>query len=425
MKILLISSESIYKRSSRLALDQYNALCQAGHHVDILTKYAGSSENLIGVCKQENGDRSLWLRIKDKIVRRLNRINQRDGYYFFYKKETQPPIDTNLVLSKIERRYDLVLITFWQELLSAETVYRIYLKVTAPIFFLAVDMSPMTGGCHYFWNCMKFTDGCGRCPGINSVNREDFTHFNLRYKREKFQQINCVFVANDYMNSFARKSSALKSVPIEHGYIVINENEFTPCNGLEARKELRIDPRYKFIMFAGAQALHDSRKGMPCLVDSLNIFYESLTECQRTSVLILFAGKEDDELSRQVKFDNSNLGFIGFDILPKAFNAANVFLSPSLVDAGPMMVNQSLSCGTPVVAYDIGIALEVVIPNETGYRAPIGNAKEFARGIKKVYDLNIAQREKMANRCREVALTTTSYDVFSKRIVELFIKYKR
>ena len=38
MKILLISSEDLYKRSSRLAYDQYMALIKGGHSVDVLTK---------------------------------------------------------------------------------------------------------------------------------------------------------------------------------------------------------------------------------------------------------------------------------------------------------------------------------------------------------------------------------------------------
>jgi glycosyltransferase involved in cell wall biosynthesis len=68
-----------------------------------------------------------------------------------------------------------------------------------------------------------------------------------------------------------------------------------------------------------------------------------------------------------------------------------------------MMVNEALLCGIPVVSFDIGIALDVVIDDVTGFRVPIRESEKLAYGIMKVLNLSDDKYEQMAADCRRVS----------------------
>lgn len=432
MRILIISSENLYSKSSCLAYDQYLALKSSGHDVNILTIFDESgNSDIISVYDDasfvKNRLNATFIKkIKDFCVSLFNRIKYPKGrpigkqYYFFYREEYNPPVPIDLVLSKIQKSYDLVIITFWQGLLSAQTVLEISKKTMAPIFFLAVDMSPMTGGCHYFWDCRKFEDGCGSCPGIKSNDPHDFTEYNMLYRARVFSEIKCVFIANKYTNKFARKSMALRTTPIVDGYVVVNENHFCPHPKQVARKHFNIEPDDKYIFLAGAQSLIDPRKGMDKLIESLNIFYDETDVVSRDKIIVLLAGKEIDSVRKNIRFDTIDLGLLDIKDLPMAYSACDVFLSPSLLDAGPMMVNQSLSCGTPVIAFDVGVASELIISMKTGYCASYGNVKDFAKGMKLFYKLDSQLKDEISLNCRSIALKTSSFKSFSNKIIDSF-----
>ena len=77
------------------------------------------------------------------------------------------------------------------------------------------------------------------------------------------------------------------------------------------------------------------------------------------------------------------MGYVHSEIeLVLSYQAADVFACPSMQDAGPMMVSQAMLCGTPVIAFDMGIVPELITSGENGYVARLGDAEDFARGLK-------------------------------------------
>jgi glycosyltransferase involved in cell wall biosynthesis len=99
------------------------------------------------------------------------------------------------------------------------------------------------------------------------------------------------------------------------------------------------------------------------------------------------------------------LGFIRDDrTLAAAYQAADTFVCPSIEDSGPMMINESLMCGTPVVSFDMGVAGDLVHTGTTGYRARLGDCRDLARGIGAILALSPDQRDAVARECRQLAL---------------------
>jgi len=88
-----------------------------------------------------------------------------------------------------------------------------------------------------------------------------------------------------------------------------------------------------------------------------------------------------------------------------------VFLCPSIEDSGPLMINESIMCGTPVVSFDMGVAPDLVHTGKTGYRATLKDSEDLARGIYKLLNLSDTEYAQMSGNCRELGLKLYSPSV--------------
>ena len=62
-----------------------------------------------------------------------------------------------------------------------------------------------------------------------------------------------------------------------------------------------------------------------------------------------------------------SLGFVRDQrLMALAYQAADVFVCPSVEDAGPMMIIESLSCHTPAVAFRVVGSHEAILSGVTG-----------------------------------------------------------
>lgn len=367
-KILIISSSDPFVGPGQLAWDYYKAILGKGLEVDLLTKYKVDKYSDILYVKEKK-EKKIFSRVINKFLSFFIRRKALPSYHFFYKKESKPPVKAGLVLDKINKPYDLVIIFFWQELLSFSTVEKIYDKLKCQIHFRCVDYSPMSGGCHFPLNCERYKTGCGCCPAWGSDNPKDFTYENVRKRQRIYNKVKPVIFGNSYMQDYYRKSYLLRDHKYEWSCAIIDEKEFYPMNKKKLRLEFEIPEEKTFLIFFRSPDILDTRKGMSYLLDALSIFYDKLSEAEREKVLLLVAGKDIEETVSNVKFSYKDLGFVKFDVLAKLFSLSDVFVSPSIEDAGPMMVNQALSCGTPVVSFELGTALDVVKDKGTGYCA--------------------------------------------------------
>ncbi len=98
---------------------------------------------------------------------------------------------------------------------------------------------------------------------------------------------------------------------------------------------------------------------------------------------------------------------------------ADVFLSPSVQDAGPMMLNQALMCGTPAVAFNIGTASDI-INDMTGYIARYRDSQDFCNGIIKLITKSELELEAMSKVCRLESMERSSYEGFRNGIMSAY-----
>jgi glycosyltransferase involved in cell wall biosynthesis len=425
LKILLISSGTPTDHSPRMVLDMVKSLETGGHEVDLLLKYPinNTAANIIPAFSRWHVIRDVFYyqanrRIK-KIKKLLNVNDSKPDFNYYFNNnssndEAKPTVPSSLIVSKIKKQYDLVLVFFWKDMVTSKTLQDIYNKLHVPIFLIVADMFPMTGGCSYFWDCRNFEHGCGKCPALKSDDENDFTRQAFLYKQQVYNNINCVFLGNSWMLKHAVKANLFKNLDII--YPVINENVFKPQdkNELKARYGLA----GKTVLFIGSVHVTEERKGFKYLVDALHILYQTTPQLSDDIVLVI-AGLSSVDLQSFFDFKVIETGSLPYDTLAEYYAMVDVYLSGSIQDAGPMMINQALMCGTPVVAFDIGTACDL-INKSTGYLAKYLDVNDFSRGILQLVNLSAEEKTTMAEQCRQAALATSSYHAFEKQIYKVY-----
>ena len=78
--------------------------------------------------------------------------------------------------------------------------------------------------------------------------------------------------------------------------------------------------------------------------------------------------------------------------LRNIYNSSDIFLSPSIQDNLPLTVMESLSCGTPVVAFDVGGMKDLILHKKNGYLATEDNFDDFYEGIKFFLQVNLKKK---------------------------------
>ena len=85
--------------------------------------------------------------------------------------------------------------------------------------------------------------------------------------------------------------------------------------------------------------------------------------------------------------DSKNLGFINDELtIQIAYHAADIVLHPAPIDNLPNTVAESLSCGTPVIAFNVGGLPEMVIPGKTGWLVSSIKSNEMIKILKEILD---------------------------------------
>jgi len=237
------------------------------------------------------------------------------------------------------------------------------------------------------------------------------------YKKNQLEKINCVFLGNTWQNFYANKSGLFKK--IDKIYPIIDENLFKPQDKEFLKKENNYSG--KIILFFGELSVNDERKGYSYLVESLQLLARKRPELA-DKILLLVAGN-DTELPELNGFNVKITGYLSFEQLAKFYAMADIFLSPSVQDAGPMMLNQALLCGTPAVAFEMGTACDILNSN-TGYVAKFRDSEDFYKGIISIIDKSKEELDLMSKECRSQSLKKYSYKVFRDEIVRVYEEAK-
>ncbi|UCH65665.1 MAG: glycosyltransferase family 4 protein [Ignavibacterium sp.] len=288
-----------------------------------------------------------------------------------------------------------------------------------PIVWTLHDMWAFTGGCHYNLDCEKFIDRCNTCPALKLKSENDFSAKIFHRKKDILNSLNITIVTcSSWLAEEAGKSSTLKGKNI----IVINNpihtKVFKPIDQDVARKEFQFTSG-KFLLLIGAMNLKDKRKGFNHLLDALKFIYEKYSDLRYRIELITF-GKPDKSIENGIPFRVHNLGTIpDEEKLRNLYNACDLYVAPSIQDNLPNTVLESISCGTPVVAFNTGGIPDMIEHLKNGYLATLQSSEDLAEGIVLLLTKpDLLQEMKAASRERAVEYFNEEY--IAKKYIELY-----
>jgi len=168
----------------------------------------------------------------------------------------------------------------------------------------------------------------------------------------------------------------------------VNMELFRPVDKKDARRELDLADE-KVLLFVGRI---DPLKGIEQLIKAVRLLGNN-----GDLRLIVVGGDENsraelEELQQLaaglgIKDKVTFQGLVRQEKLPYYYSAADVCVVPSYYESFGLVALESLACGTPVVAADVGDLTHIIRPGETGYVAADNSPEKLAAGISSVLSM--------------------------------------
>ena len=266
-------------------------------------------------------------------------------------------------------------------MLSLSNIRKI-LRSGKPVVWTMHDIWPATAICHYTRGCSYFKTACKQCqllPGGGSKN--DLSTRIWNHKQKILNEHHISFVAcSRWLEGEARKSALLRGQHICSIPNPIDPHIYQPQNKQEARKRLNLPHDKRIILFV-SQRVTDSRKGMAYFTDAINRLAEQHPETRENTVIAILGGHSED-VAPQLALPVYPLGYVNNEKrIVDVYNAADVFVLPSLEDNLPNTIMEAMACGVPCVGFRVGGIPEMIAHQQNGYVARFRDADDLATGI--------------------------------------------
>ena len=306
-----------------------------------------------------------WTRnkCKNKIQHfRWNRYPERENVFMSDLRST----DLHGALKKLD--YD-VLHLHW---INQRFVNVKDLPKDKPIVWTLHDSWPFCGVCHYFFDCRQYEKQCGCCPFLHSDDANDLSHKVWLKKAEAYKDLNIhVVTPSHWLGNCAKQSSLLGRFPIKVIPNCLDTDVFKP-DSTEKKYEKPI------VLYGAVNAATDKIKGFANLLSALKILEK---QGAADFELIVF-GATASELSMDLNIPIHYVGYVSdTQELVSLYNLASVMVVPSLTENLSCAIMESLSCGTPVVAFNIGGNSDMIEHKQNGYLAKEKDDADLAQGI--------------------------------------------
>jgi glycosyltransferase involved in cell wall biosynthesis len=293
-------------------------------------------------------------------------------------------------------------------------------KIKKPIVWSLHDMSPFTGGCHYDDHCGRYTSTCGSCPALGSMKKNDLSHRIFSRKKKVYDAVGgqLTFVGlSRWISECAFQSTLIGSKRIVNLPNPIDSERFRPIAKLTAKSLLGIPAEKKIMLFGALKVTDDTRKGYREMV-------EACKGLKQIDVELIVFGSSTPKDAPDFGLPVHYLGRLHDDLaLQIVYSAADVMVVPSLQENLSNVIMESLSCGTPVVAFNIGGNSDMVVHRKNGYLARAYDPGDLAHGIEWV--LNNPEYENLSQNARGKVLQDFDSRIVVQKYIELYERLLR
>lgn len=307
-------------------------------------------------------------------------------------------------------------------------------KVHKPIVWTLHDSWPFCGVCHYFLDCEGYQHQCGQCPQLGSSYPDDLSHQVWMRKAEVYKDLDLHIVTpSRWLADCARKSSLFRNVDIHVIPNGLDTDLFHPMTNeeiktiAETQKETAVGAvlhaaikkkdANPTILYGAVNAATDPIKGFDNLLSALHIL-----DAQGFEAHLVVFGADKTELP--MHFEHISVTFVGyihdFIVLAALYSMADVVVVPSATENLSYAIMESLSCGTPVVAFNIGGNGDMIVHQQNGYLAKRNNDRDLANGIE--WSINNDADKLLSHNAREKVVSHFAQEIVAEQYLDLYNK---
>ena len=166
----------------------------------------------------------------------------------------------------------------------------------------------------------------------------------------------------------------------------------------------------KVVLFLGGTK--DQRKGWDLLENSLEF-------CESSFVLLVVGG-----ISKKISGEYSQIEVIGIhnisniEELRSLYSRSNLVVVPSRIEALPQTATEALSCGTPVVGFDIGGLRDIIVDGKNGILVPKFDVRLLSSAIDKILS---RPKGDFTKSCIDFSSSNFSFEVIASKYKDIFI----
>ena len=290
-------------------------------------------------------------------------------------------------------------------------------KITKPIIWTMHDSWPCCGAEHHpniIENDTRWKDGYFRDNKPKTTKGIDLCRKVWSQKKKYLSNKNITFIAPSNWEHDILKSSKLFG-NCECSVIpnIIDKTIFYPKNQNNACKLFDIPSDKKVIGFGAAYDIDNpkSMKGSFYLLEAL----KKLNNPEEFFLIIF--GPANDSFTSKITIPYFACGYISNPhLLSSIYSCCDVIINPSLIENLPTICLESLFCGIPVVAFDVGGTSDIIVHKETGFLATPYKSEELVEGI----EWCINNLEKLKNNCISKSLNDFDIQKIIMKTIELY-----
>lgn len=288
-----------------------------------------------------------------------------------------------------------------------------------PVVWTMHDIWPATGICHYTRGCKHFKIRCHSCQLLPGKGGEtDLAYKTWEAKRRMLKGQNIHFVTcSRWLEGEARQSALLVGQQVVSIPNAIDTHVFTRCDKTTARMAANLPLDKKIILFV-SQKVTDVRKGMEFFVEALEKLVTSSPETKDNTVVAVLGGHAEDVVEK-LPLKAYPLGYVSEEkLIVNIYNAADVFVLPSLEDNLPNTIMEAMACGVPCVGFKVGGIPEMIDHLRNGYVAKFRDSDDLAKGIQWV--TSGADGINLSDNCLKKVLASYSQHSVALKYIEVY-----
>lgn len=424
MRILFVSTRDLGGGAALAAYRLAVALQKQGHEVRMLVQTKTSQDDFV-VAYDSLMPITIYTKIirkiKNKFYQKISALNTKKRTKVSFEKN---PYTFHLINAFIYRdlqealkheEYDILHLHWVDAFVRPSDL----VGVQKPIIWTLHDCTYFTGGCPHPFECKGYVNGCDKtnnCLMVGAKWMQCYIKRNVAQKQKlygKREEIH--FVApSHWMAQKMRESALLRDMQISVIPNCIDTNLFTKMEKPIAKQELGLSMHKRYIAYGAMNALVDKNKGY-------DLLQKAIAGIDIPDIELLIFGATGDQ-SLDFGLPVTYMGNVDNNDMPLLYNAVDVVLVPSRFESFSFVSAESMSCGTPVVAFAQGGCIDIIDHKQTGYLAQPYDTTDFREGILWCLDnsnkCSQAAMDKVNNNFSMTVVAQIYEDIYNEQLVE-------